>query len=129
MVAQANESVMTRSTSPSKNTGSKRAQGTENPAEDWDERAYNADYSFTLQAIMDMQKSVGQLTEAINGLKESSLEQKKTTELLSEKLSGVTHKIYAAGIVLAILVAIGGFIVDKAADLAIEQIKASSAKP
>ncbi len=120
---------MTRSTSPSKNTGSKRAQGTENPAEDWDERAYNADYSFTLQAIMDMQKSVGQLTEAINGLKESSLEQKKTTELLSEKLSGVTHKIYAAGIVLAILVAIGGFIVDKAADLAIEQIKASSAKP
>ena len=35
-----------------------------------------------------------------------------------EKLSGVTHKIYAASVVLAILLAIGAFVVNKAWDVA-----------
>lgn len=77
---------------------------------------------------MDLQKSNGEIVEAIRGLKESLAEQRKSSDALSDRLSGVTHKIYAAGVVLAILVAIGGFIVDKAVDLGIEKIN-SAAKP
>jgi len=39
------------------------------------------------------------------------------TDKLEEKLSGVTHKIYAASVILTILVVIGGFFVNKAWDI------------
>jgi hypothetical protein len=73
------------------------------------------------------------LTEAVNGLKgaverlEAKVLAQKTkldekTGQIADKLSGVTHKIYAAGVVLALLVAVGGFIVNKAVDVAIARI-------
>lgn len=75
-------------------------------------------HDFTLQAVMEMQKSVGQLTGEITAL--SSAVEKLDTKLskLDEKLSGVTHKVYAAGVVISILVLVGGFFVNKAWDMA-----------
>ena len=81
-----------------------------------------ADYSFTLQAVMDLQKTVGQLTEAVNSLKNTIEKQDSRFNRIEEKLSGVTHKLYAAGVVLAILLALGGFIVNKAWDLMVQRL-------
>ena len=74
-------------------------------------------HDFTLQTIMQLQKSTGQLTTAVESLKESIDKQDKKVTKLEETISGVTHKIYAATAVLVILVAIGGFIVNKGWDL------------
>lgn len=91
------------------------------------------DHSFTLQAIMELQRSTGELRSSVQSLKESiekldsnierSLQRVDSRmDRFDEKVSGVTHKIYAAGVVLLILLAVGGFIVNKAWDLMAEQI-------
>jgi hypothetical protein len=80
------------------------------------------DHSFTLQAIMEQQKAIGQLTESVNNLNKSITELAGKIEKDDEKLSGVTHKIYAAGVVLAIVLVCGGFIVNKAWDMMAVQI-------
>jgi outer membrane murein-binding lipoprotein Lpp len=84
------------------------------------------DHSFTLQAIMEMHKCVGNLQASTDNLTTSIQELSKRVDGMNEKLSGVTHKMYAAGVVLAILVAIGGFIVSKSWDLMVSQITISS---
>lgn len=91
------------------------------------------DHSFTLQAIMELQRSTGELRSSVQSLKESiekldaNIERSQQRmegriDRFDEKISGVTHKIYAAGVVLVILLAVGGFIVNKAWDLMAEQI-------
>lgn len=64
-----------------------------------------SDFSFTLQAIMEMQKTLGQLTQAITTLTEES---KKRGEVLDR----ISHKVYAAQVVLwiagGLLTALGG---------------------
>lgn len=79
-------------------------------------------HNFTLQAIMGLQKSTGQLTTAVESLKESIDKQDKKVTKLEETISGVTHKIYAATAILVIFVAIGSFIVSKAWDLMAKNI-------
>lgn len=93
----------------------------------------NSDHSFTLQAIMEMQKSIGQLSAEIKTL---SIQQDKVSgkfdklddklsgkmEKIDDKLSVVTHKIYAAGVVMAILLVVGGFIINKAWDMAVSHV-------
>ena len=63
------------------------------------------DYSFTLQAIMEMQKTVGGLTEAVGTLK-------KLTEKQGEKLDKISHRIYAAGVLITIAVPIVAFLAN-----------------
>lgn len=81
------------------------------------------DHSFTLQAIMDLQKSNGQLTEAVSSLRLSIDKLNSKLDRVEGTVSGVKHKIYAAGVVLAILVALGGFMVNKAWDLMVKQVQ------
>lgn len=82
------------------------------------------DHSFTLQAIMELQKSNGQLVEAITSLRGEISRQEAKIDKLDESLSTIKQKVYAAGIVLMIFVAIGGFIINKAWDLLAQQIVA-----
>jgi hypothetical protein len=74
----------------------------------------HADHSFTLQAIMELQKSTGKLEAAIeaNTAALTKLDAKidKTTDrletriaTLESKVSAISHKVYAA-------VTVGGFI-------------------
>lgn len=70
---------------------------------------------------MELQRSTGQLTEAVNALKCSIEKVEGRMGSMEEKLSGVTHKIYAAGVVIAIVIAVGGFFVNKAWDLVMQQ--------
>ena len=75
---------------------------------------------------MEIQGSIGGLTEAVRNLNSNIEKQNETIGKLEEKLSGVTQKIYAAGVVLAVLLVIGGFVVDKAWDLVADQVKVSA---
>jgi hypothetical protein len=61
------------------------------------------DYSFTLQAIMEMQKTLGQLSQAVTTLTEES---KKN----SEKIGTISHQVYAAKVVVIVVGAILGAI-------------------
>ncbi len=66
------------------------------------------DYTaFTFQAIMEMQKSIGQLTQAVTTLTEESKRR-------GETLDRISHKVYAAQVVVviagAILASLGGVV-------------------
>lgn len=81
------------------------------------------DHSFTLQAIMEMQKTLGGLCEKIDSLNTRINNFEKRLESVESTVSSMSHKQYAAGIILLMAIAIGGFIIDKAWDLVVEQIK------
>jgi hypothetical protein len=63
------------------------------------------DYSFTLQAVMELQKSVGQLTARFD-------EFDKKLDRQSDKLDRVNRQMYAAWAVLIVLGVIGGFLIN-----------------
>lgn len=76
------------------------------------------DYAvFTVQTVIEMQKSIGQLHEAVTTLKEQSKQH-------GEKLDKISHTIYAATAVLLVLGTISGFLLNKGVDLLI-QLKAA----
>lgn len=58
----------------------------------------SGDYSF-LEIVMAMQHAMGQLTEAVNGLKSKQEEQ-------GRKLEAISHKVYAAVAIVLVLGAI-----------------------
>lgn len=67
-------------------------------------------FDFTLQGIFEMQKTLGELTQAIKTLTEESKESRKT-------LSRLSHIIYAAGAVITVLGVIGGWVLGKVWEL------------
>lgn len=81
------------------------------------------DHSFTLQAVMELQKSTGQLTNAVENLVREINKQDAAIQDLNTKVSGLSHKIYAASVVLGIMVLVGGFFVNKAWDLAVSNLE------
>ncbi|MFZ0479318.1 MAG: hypothetical protein WAL71_09225 [Terriglobales bacterium] len=78
-----------------------------------------SDYSFTLQAVMEMQKGVGHLTKAVETLEEHAKSQ-------GQKIDHMSKVIYAAGVVLTIAVIGGGWVVNRVADVAIEMFRHST---
>ena len=64
------------------------------------------DHSFTLQAIMEIQKSIGGLSEKIGDLEGK-------IDAQGKKLNQISHIITASGAVLAVLVAVGSFFSDE----------------
>ncbi len=63
------------------------------------------DYSFTLQAVMELQKAVGQLSARIEELI-------KKTDRQGDKLNSISHQIYAAWAILIVFGVIGGFLIN-----------------
>jgi hypothetical protein len=92
------------------------------------------DHSFTLQVVMELQRSTGQLTEAVQTLKSTvdrlDIKLDRLNEIqcsridsLGISISNIKKTLYATGVVLTLLLAVGGFIVDKSWDLVVDQIK------
>lgn len=63
------------------------------------------EHSFTLQAVMEIQKAVGQLTARIDELV-------KKADRQGDKLDSISHQIYAAWAILIVFGIIGGFLVN-----------------
>ncbi len=84
--------------------------------------------SVSPQAVMELQKSAGELTGAVNSLKESIDRQEGKIETIEGQLSGLSHKMYAAIVVAGIFVALGGFLFNKAWDLMASNVSISQQK-
>lgn len=70
------------------------------------------DYSFTLQAIMELQKSVGEMNATMSGMRTSIDSMKSKVD----DLVGWKHKIAGGAAVLGIVFAGLGFLLGKASD-------------
>lgn len=80
--------------------------------------AGGGDYSpYVWQQLGEIQKCLGRLESSVERLSGDIGKLDERLDAANSKLSGVTHKLYAAGVVLTLLLAIGGFIVNKAWDL------------
>ena len=58
------------------------------------------------ETVMQMQKSMGELTSSVAQLKTTSADQ-------STKLDKISHRMYAAGAVITVLMGLGGFFLSK----------------
>ena len=74
------------------------------------------DHSFLLQSIMEVQGSIGKLTEAVTGLKEQSKDH-------GQKIERLSLTVYAATAVVTVLGGIGVFILNKIWDIALAYMK------
>jgi len=62
--------------------------------------------AYLIESVMQMQKSIGELSSHISHLTAAS-------EKHGEKIDRISHRMYAAGIVLTIVLGIGGFLLNK----------------
>jgi hypothetical protein len=76
----------------------------------------SGDYSYTLEVCMQMQKTLGQVEQAVKTLTDDFREERK-------KVNRLSHIIYAAGVVGTISVAILIFLANKLADVFIASLK------
>lgn len=80
--------------------------------------AGGGDYSpFVWQRLGDIQTVLGRLESNTTRLAADIQKLEHKLDETNTKLSGVMQKIYAAGVVLTILLALGGFIVNKSWDM------------
>ncbi len=76
----------------------------------------SGDYSYILEVVMAMQKSMGGVEQAVKTLGDDAKEAKK-------KLDRISHIIYAAGVVGTIGIAIFVFLANKLTDAFIASLK------
>ena len=76
----------------------------------------SSDYSFTLQAVMEMKQSIGELTQAVRTLND-------TTKAHGDKLDKISHRLYAASAVIVVLTGIAVFVLDKIWDTLVAALK------
>lgn len=85
-------------------------------------------HDMTLHTLMQLQRTVGSLEGTVSNLSkaidsQSAAAKSESTgsaarlDLIDTKISGITHKMYAASVVLTITIVIGGWAVNKTWDL------------
>jgi hypothetical protein len=79
---------------------------------------HSSDYNFTIQALFEIQKSIGELTQATKTLSDDS-------KAHSQKLEHIGKVLYAATAIGTILLAVGGFLLSKIWSTLIEALKAA----
>jgi len=86
-----------------------------------------ASHDFTLQTVMELQKSSGEILSTLDSLKGSieKLDKKldksidkleKKSGEIERKISKISHAVVSAGAVLLVVLSIGGFILNKSWD-------------
>lgn len=83
------------------------------------------DHSFTLQAVMEMQKSIGSLESTVATLVSKLDANKASMDELKKKVGTVEKVIYASGVVLILALSLGGWMLNTAKDFAMTYYKAS----
>jgi hypothetical protein len=122
---------------------SRRGASTANPPASTPDHYPIQDHSFTLQMIMELQRSVGQISESMNQTNrnlerlDSSIEcrldrtdekSERRFDSLESSMSGVKTTIAVAGIILAIILTVGSFVINKAWDSLVDHIDISMKK-
>jgi hypothetical protein len=67
------------------------------------------DSTFMVESMMEVQKTLGELHAEVRNLKAASDEQ-------TRKLDRISHIVFAAGAIVALLLTIGGFLINKVWD-------------
>jgi hypothetical protein len=67
--------------------------------------------------MMQIQKSIGELQSTVNHLK-------TTVDGHGSKLDSISHRVYAAGAVIAVLLGIGGWLLNKIWDKLVSVVAA-----
>ncbi len=81
------------------------------------------DYSpYVWKQLGDIQQTLGRLEAKLDQVDDAQKKTDLKLEKIEGTLSGVTHKLYAASVILTILVVIGGFLFDKAWDLMVKNL-------
>jgi hypothetical protein len=70
------------------------------------------------ETVMQMQKSIGELTSSVAHLETTSADQ-------STKIDKISHRMYAAGVVITVLMGLGGFFLSKIWDGVFTLLKAA----
>ncbi|MBE0508681.1 MAG: hypothetical protein IBX50_18515 [Marinospirillum sp.] len=81
------------------------------------------DNGWTLNAINSLSASVGRLEQSAANIEKTLDKLDKRFEKVEDKVTGMDRRIYAAGIVIVILISVGGFIVNKAVDFGMDMAK------
>jgi hypothetical protein len=76
--------------------------------------------TYLVESIMQMQQTIGELKSTVTHLKEASDKQ-------TVKLDRISHIIFASGVVLAIILGIGGFFMNKIWDGVVTIIETQNA--
>jgi hypothetical protein len=91
-------------------------QAAATPARDTYRHALDQDYAISI--LMEMQRTLGKTEQSITDLKNSVSD-------ATNKISRIEKIIYAAGVVLAIVVVTGGWLLNSAKDFLVLQYKYS----
>ena len=75
--------------------------------------------TWLMESVMQMQQSIGELKATVHHLTTASDKQ-------SAKLDSISHRIYAAGAVITLVIAVGGFFLSKIWDGVFTLLKAAS---
>lgn len=82
-------------------------------------------HDFTLQAVMEMQKSIGSIESSINNLADKIGDQSQAMSDLKKKVGSIEKVMYAAGVVLLISLTLAGWMINAGKDFAMTYFKAS----
>lgn len=83
---------------------------------------HHTDHSWTMQAI-------GSLTQAVNTLTKQAEAADQKHDQIKEAVARMDKKLYAAGIIVTLLIVVGGFVVNKAVDFGMEMAKEAIKNP
>ncbi len=87
------------------------------------------DYSpYVWKQLGDIQQALGRLGAKIDQVDGAQKKADFKMEKIEGTLSGITHNLYAASVILTILVVIGGFLVNKAWDLMVKNLAEETPK-
>lgn len=88
--------------------------------------SYGSSDNWSLQALIELQKSVGRLEATSTSILNKVDELCQRQEKVEDKLFSVEKKIYAATLLIAGFISIGAYFADKAIDFGLEMAKASA---
>ena len=85
-------------------------------------RLPKGEWLIAYETVLELQKSAGELCSEVRLTREAIDKLDSRLDKIEERVSSVTHKLYAASVVVAILVAVGAFVINKAWDAAAEHL-------
>jgi len=86
------------------------------------------EHSFNLQILIELQRSNGQISEAIKNIDKRLDKMDNRFSELESSMSNVKTTLAISAVVIAILLSVGGFMANKAWDIAVNHIEISLKK-
>lgn len=81
---------------------------------------------WTMTAFMDLKVAIASMDVSIKALTEKVSDLKDEQAKVKAKLSDVEKKIYAATLIITVVIAVGGFFANKAIDFGLDMAKRSA---